>query len=148
MTFSENEAAIRTLEDRFTAAFNAGDIDAIMQNYVSDKSFVLFDVVARKEYLGANAYRKAWVEMFSRFTGRPKITISDLNITVDSNAGFGHSFMNIKGTDTQGHPVDRTVRVTAGYRKIKGNWLIAHEHISVPVDLVTGKVDPAVKPSL
>jgi ketosteroid isomerase-like protein len=43
------------------------------------------------------------------------------------------------GADSQGRPIDRTVRVTDGYRKIGGNWLIVLEHISVPVDLKTGK---------
>ena len=42
---ADNEAAIRTLEDRFAAAFNAGDINAMMKNYVPDKSLVVFDVV-------------------------------------------------------------------------------------------------------
>jgi ketosteroid isomerase-like protein len=37
------------------------------------------------------------------------------------------------------------VRVTAGYRKIGGNWLIAQEHISVPVDFATGKAVPFKK---
>ena len=27
-----------------------------------------------------------------------------------------------------------------GYRKIDGNWLIVHSHVSVPVDLATGKL--------
>lgn len=143
---TSDEAAIRALEDRFAAAFNAGDIDAIMKNYVPDKSFVLFDVVPRKEYLGADAYRKAWVEMFSRFKGAPKITITDLSITVDGNVGFGHSFMTVTGTDMEGHSIDRTVRVTDGYRKIGGNWLIVHEHISVPVDFSTGNLVPVAKP--
>lgn len=145
-TVKNEEAAIRALEDRFVAAFNAGDIDAIMQNYVPDKSFVLFDVVPREEYVGADAYRKAWEEMFSRFKGTPKIAITDLNITVDGNVGFGHSFMRVTGTDMQGHPVDRIVRVTDGYRKIDSNWLIVHEHISVPVDFSTGKLVPLRKP--
>lgn len=143
---SDDEKAIRALEDRFVAAFNAGDVDSIMQNYIPDKSFVLFDVVPREEYLGADIYRAAWVDMFSRFKGRPKITIMDLGIVVDGNAGFGYSFMRVTGTDKQGHPVDRTVRVTDGYRKVSGNWLIAHEHISVPVDFATGKLVPVARP--
>lgn len=143
---SADEAAIRALEDRFSAAFNTGDIDSIMKNYVPDKSFVLFDVVPRKEYLGADAYRKAWMEMFSRFKGTPKMAITDLSIIVDGNVGFGYSFMTVTGTDMQGNPVDRTVRVTDGYRKIDGNWLIAHEHIPVPVDFSTGKLVPVTKP--
>jgi len=39
-----------------------------------------------------------------------------------------------------------TWRDTAAYRKIGGNWLIVHEHGSVPVDLATGKPDLASKP--
>jgi ketosteroid isomerase-like protein len=136
---SDDEAAIRVLEDRFAAAFNAGDIDAIMKNYLQDKSLVVFDVVPRKQYLGADAYRKDWVDLFSHFKGTPKIAITDLGITVDGNLGFSHSFQHVTGTDMQGHPVDRTVRVTDGYRKIGGEWLIVLEHVSVPVDLGTGK---------
>jgi hypothetical protein len=41
----DDEAAIRALEDRFTAAVNAGDVDAIMKSYVADESLVVFDVV-------------------------------------------------------------------------------------------------------
>jgi len=131
---ADNEAAIRALEDRFIAAFNAGDIDAIMKNYVPDKSFVIFDVVPRKEYRGADTYRKDWEEFFSHFRGTPKIAITDLDITADGHIGFSHSFQRIRGTDMQGHTIDRTVRVTDGYRKIGDKWLIAHEHVSVPVD--------------
>jgi ketosteroid isomerase-like protein len=32
---SDDEAAIRALEDKFTAGFNSGDIEAIMQKRVS-----------------------------------------------------------------------------------------------------------------
>jgi ketosteroid isomerase-like protein/catechol 2,3-dioxygenase-like lactoylglutathione lyase family enzyme len=143
---SDDEAAIRALQDRFAAAVNAGDVDGIMKNYVPDKSLVVFDVVPRKEYFGADAYRAAWVDFFTHYKGTPKLTIHDLTITIDGNVGFGHSFMNIKGTSAQGQAIDRITRVTAGYRKIAGNWLIVHEHISVPVDFATGKLVPVKKP--
>lgn len=142
---SEDEAAIRALEDKFAAAVNAGNIDAIMKNYISGDSLVVFDVVPRKQNLGAAAYRKDWEDFFSHFKGTPKITISDLGITVDGNLGFSHSFQRVTGTDKQGHSVDRTVRVTDGYRKIGGKWLIVLEHISLPVDLKTGKADLTTK---
>jgi len=133
LTASDDETAIRTLEDRFVAAFNAGDIDGIMKNYVPDKSLVIFDVVPREEYRGADTYRKDWVDMFSHFNGTPKIAITDLEITVDGDVAFSHSFQRVTGTDKQGHAVDRRVRVTDGYRKIGGNWLIVLEHVSVPM---------------
>src|SRR5579863_4581519 len=128
---SVDEAAIRAVHDNFSAAFDAGDIDAMMQNYVRDKSFVIFDVVPRKECRGADPYREDWVDFFSHFKGTPKLEISDLVITVDGSVGFSHSFQHVTGTDMQGHPVDRWVRVTDGYRKIGGKWLIALEHVSI-----------------
>lgn len=137
------ENAIRALEDRFAMAFNAGDVDAIMKNYVADASLVVFDVVPRKEHRGAEAYRQDWVEFFTHFQGRPRIEISDLGITAEGDIGFGHSLQHVTGTDLQGRPVDRWVRVTDGYRKVGGRWLIAMEHISVPVDLSTGKEEAA-----
>jgi len=142
---SDDEAAIRALEARFGAAFNAGDIDAMIKNYIPDKTLVVFDVVPRSDHFGADAYRKAWVDFFTHFRGRPKIAITDLGITVEGNLGFSHSIQHVTGTDLQGHPVDRTVRVTDGYRKIGGNWLIVLEHVSVPVDLKTGKADLTAK---
>jgi ketosteroid isomerase-like protein len=52
----------------------------------------------------------------------------------------------VSGTDTNGKPIDFTVRVTDDYRKIKGAWLIVQEHVSVPVTLATGKADINSKP--
>ena len=138
MPVSDNEAEIRALEQKFVAAFNDGNIDAIMKNYVPGKELVIFDVVPRKEYRGADTYRKNWEDFFSHFRNKPEISITDLEITVDGNIGFSHSFQRVTGIDKQGHPVDRTVRVTDGYRKIGGQWLITLEHVSMPVDLATG----------
>ena len=137
----DDVAAIRALEDNFAAALNAGDVDAMMRNYVSDDSLVVFDVVPPRQHTGPAEYRKAWSGYFAHFKGTPTFTISDLVITVDGSVGFSHSIQRTIGIDTNGHAVDRTVRVTDGYRKIDGKWLIALEHISVPVDLATGKAD-------
>jgi ketosteroid isomerase-like protein len=140
------EEEIRALENRIALAFNAGNVDEIMKNYVSDKSLVVFDLVPRKQYYGADAYRENWVDFFGHFQGTPKIDITDLGITVEGNLGFSHSIQHVTGTDTRGHSVDRTVRVTDGYRRVGGNWLIVLEHISVPVDLTSGKPNLASKP--
>jgi ketosteroid isomerase-like protein len=145
-TVKNDEEMIRELENKFASAFNAGDINAMMKSYVSDKSLVVFDVVPPRQHLGADEYRKAWAGFFSHFKDTPKITITDLGISVAGNVGFSHSIQHVTGTDTQGHQVDRTVRVTDGYRKIGDNWLIVLEHVSVPVDLKTGKGDFTSKP--
>lgn len=145
-TSQDSAAAIRALTNRFVGAFNAGNIDAIMSNYIGDQSLVVFDVVPRNQYRGADAYHEAWIDMFSRFEGNAHMEVANQVIAVDGAVAFGHCFMHVTGTDTQGHLIDRWVRVTNGYRKVAGNWLIVLEHISVPVDFSTGKLVPIQRP--
>jgi len=141
-----DEAKIRALEARFTAAFNAKDIDTIMKVYVPGNSLVVFDVVPPRQYVGTQAYRKDWESFFATFKGPVKFEISDLAILADRTLAYSHSIQRVTGTGVNGGSIDLTVRVTDGYRKIKGQWLIEHEHVSVPVDLDTGKPDLASKP--
>jgi ketosteroid isomerase-like protein len=141
-----DEAQIKALEDQFTAAFNAKDVNAIMKVYVPDQSLFVFDVVPPRQYVGAAAYRKDWENFLNSFDGPIKFEISDLAIVADSNLGYSHSIQHVSGKNKKGEPVDLIVRVTDGYRKVDGHWLIAMEHVSVPVDLATGKPDFQSKP--
>ncbi|HEY2469923.1 MAG TPA: hypothetical protein VGI45_19050 [Terracidiphilus sp.] len=50
------------------------------------------------------------------------------------------------GTIKSGKKVDVAVRVTDCFKKVNGKWLIAHTHVSVPVDMQTGKADSESKP--
>jgi ketosteroid isomerase-like protein len=141
-----DEVKIKALEAQFVAAFNAKDVDAIMKVYVPGKNLFVFDVTPPRQYIGADAYRKDWTELFAMFKGPVKFEISDLAITAGNDIAFSHSIQHVSGTDTKGQPIDFTVRVTDDYRKINGRWLVAQEHVSVPVDLSTGKPDLASKP--
>jgi ketosteroid isomerase-like protein len=143
---SEDEAKIEALNDAYTAAVNAKDLDAIMKVYVPDASLVIFDIIPPRQYVGAIAFHKDWENFLAAFKGPWKFEMSDLHVEADGTLGYSHSIQHLSGTDIKGQPVDLTWRDTAAYRKIGGNWLIVHEHGSVPVDLNTGKPDLASKP--
>ena len=143
---ADAQADIRALEDRFIAAVKAKDLDAIMKVYVPDQTLFVFDLVPPRQYVGAAAYRKDWQEFLDSFNGPITDELSDLDITADDNLAYGHSIQHVVGTDKQGTKLDLTVRVTDVYKKINGNWLVIHEHVSVPVDLDTGKPDLTSKP--
>ncbi len=141
-----NRAQIEALEDRFAAAFNAKDVDAIMKVYVPDQTLFVFDVSTPRQYVGAAAYRKDWQDFLATLKGPIKFQLSDLEVSNDGKIGYGHSIQHVTGTDTKGKPVDLTVRVTDVYRKIDGKWLIVEEHVSVPVNFDTGKPDMTSAP--
>jgi uncharacterized protein (TIGR02246 family) len=143
---TDDEAKIRALENQFAAAVNAKDLDAIMKVYLPDETLFVFDVAPPRQYVGAKAYRKDWEDFLALFKGPPKFEITDLQITAADPLGYSHSIQHVSGTDAQDQPIDLTVRLTDVYRKINGNWLIVHEHVSVPVDLNTNEPDLESKP--
>lgn len=138
---SSDKAEIEALENRFTAAFNAKDIGAIMKVYVPGPSLFVFDAGPPRQHVGWDDYRKDWQDFLGGFKGPIKFDLSDLAVATDGNIGYGHSIQRVTGTDTKGKPVDVTVRVTDVYRKLGGKWLIVQEHVSVPVNFDTAKPD-------
>lgn len=143
---SNDERAIRALNQRFGAAVNARDLNKIMSVYIADESLFVFDVVPPRQYVGAEAYRKDFEEFLGLFPGPIKFMASDLSITAAGTLGYSHRIDTWNVTDKKGKPVKLVFRVTDVYRKINGRWLIVHEHVSWPVDPDTGKADMLSKP--
>jgi uncharacterized protein (TIGR02246 family) len=139
---SKDEQEIRALEDRFTAAFNAKDLDAIMKVYIPGNDLFVFDLGVPRQHVGWDDYRKDWKDFLATLSGPVRFSISDLSVTSDGKIAYGHSIQHIKGAATDGSMTDMTVRVTDVYRKIDGKWLIVQEHVSVPIDFSSGKPAP------
>jgi ketosteroid isomerase-like protein len=142
----DDQAQIKQLEDDFGAAVKAKDIDKIMASYVNSPDLVVFDVIPPREYTGWDAYKKDWTGFLGGCADNPTFEMSDLSVETSGRLAYGHSIQRIACTDAKGNKMDMTLRVTDGYRKVKGKWLIAHEHVSAPVDLASGKADLQSKP--
>jgi ketosteroid isomerase-like protein len=143
---ADDKADIRALETRFVEAFRAKDVNAIMAVYVPDETLVVFDVVPPRQYVGWKAYKKDWEDFLALFDSAITVELTDLHVTTVRILGYGHSIQRVTGRMRDGKTLGLTVRVTDVYRKVKGKWLIVHEHVSVPVDLATGKPDLESKP--
>ena len=142
-----DEAQIRALEHRFAIAFKAKDVDGIMANYEHSQHLVFFDVVPRPEHVGWAAYRKDWQGFFASIDGPIALfEVRDLTVNTDGQLAYSYSFQHYLAKMKAGGSKDVTVRVTDVYRKRRGKWLIVQEHVSVPVDLRTGKADLQSKP--
>ncbi len=135
----DDEQQIRALEDQFTAAFNAKDLDAIMKVYMPGDDLFVFDVGVPRQHVGWEDYKKDWQDFLGMMPGPIKFDISDLSVTTDGQIGYGHSIQHVSWTGKDGKPMDMTVRLTDVYRKIDGKWLIVQEHVSVPIDFSAGK---------
>jgi uncharacterized protein (TIGR02246 family) len=140
-----DRADIKALEDAWLAAVKAKDLNAIMAVYVSDPSIIVFDTSTPFEYVGTDAYRKDWQSFLTSMSGPVDVSISNLEITTGGSVAYSNSIQHISSIAADGKMIDQTVRVTDGYKKINGHWLIAHEHVSIPIDMAPTKSDPAAK---
>ena len=140
-----DKAQIEALEARFSAAFNAKDVAKIMAVYARDGLFV-FDVGPPRQHVGWDDYKKDWDGFLGSVSGPVTFKLSDLDVTVVGQVAYGHSIQDIRWTAAGGAAAEMTVRVTDVYRKTAGKWRIVQEHVSVPVDLDTGKPDLLSKP--
>ena len=144
---NKDEQEIRALEDRFAAAFRAKDVDAIMKGYAPGAELFVFDVTPPRQHVGFDDYKKDWQDFFSAFPNPvDKFEVQDLSIMTDGKLAYSHSIQPVITTAKDGSKFSLIVRVTDCYRKINGRWLITQEHVSVPVDLESGKPDLLSKP--
>ena len=134
---SDEEAEIRKRIDDWAAAFRRKDINAVMPVFAPKA--VAFDLVPPLAYKGRHAYRKQWERLFASYQGSIEYEIRELSITAEQDVGFSYSLNRISGTLKNGKKTGFWVRMTACWRKVDGQWLIEHEHVSVPVDLETNR---------
>lgn len=140
----DGEAAVKSLYNGYIKAFNKKDVDAIMAVYSPD--IFVFDLAPPREYPTWAAYKKDWQDLFDAFPGPIAVSLAELKITVAGSVAYTHCVNDVTLTAKDGSKEHIVVRVTDVLRKQNGKWLIVLEHISVPVDPVTGKSDLLSKP--
>ncbi|MFE5342556.1 YybH family protein [Isoptericola sp. NPDC056578] len=139
-----HEHAIRQLLESLVGALRAKDLDAVREIYAPD--VVSFDVEPPLQHVGIDAKLRNWVRVFDTFA-TVDYELRDLALTVDDHVAFGHAFGRLGGTLTDGTPVPGTwVRGTFGLRRDDDRWLVAHDQVSVPVDVRTGAAATDLEP--
>jgi ketosteroid isomerase-like protein len=132
-----DEADIRRQIDKAVEAIRAMDLEGLKSMYAPN--IVSFDVNPPLQHVGAAAKWKNWEEAFAVFQRPLDYEIRDLTITLDGDVAFAHSLNRLSGTLKNGNRSGFWVRATFCFRKIDGNWLIAHDHASVPLDPESGR---------
>lgn len=132
-----DEAKIRQQIDNIVEGIRAKDLEGLKQLYAAD--VVSFDVEPPLQHVGVEAKSKNWARAFTFFQD-VRYEVRDLTVTVGGDVAFGHCFGRLSGTLKNGTATSGMwVRATFCFQKIDGNWLIAHDQVSVPFDIASGK---------
>jgi uncharacterized protein (TIGR02246 family) len=135
---------IRGWFDRWTKAFDAMDVDAIMALYADD--VIAYDVVPPLQYRGKAEYRTDYLQFLSQYADNVKVEVRDLHVGANGDLGYAAGLELISGTLKNGHKSEVWVRFTSLFRKSGGRWLDFHDHVSVPADIESGKAMLELKP--
>jgi ketosteroid isomerase-like protein len=143
---NQSKAEIQQLFERWAKAFEAKDLDGVMTIYAPGNALTAYDIVPPLEFKGAEAYRKDYADFFAQFAGPIHVEDRDRHIEVQGDLAFVYGLERMTGKLSNGTPVDIWLRYTEGLRLIGKDWRVVHEHISVPVDLNTGKARTDLTP--
>jgi ketosteroid isomerase-like protein len=139
---SADEKAITGVEQKLAAAPNAQEA---MKYYDPSDQVVVLDMSGPpREHVGQKEVR---ADLEKAFVGMKdlKVQFIELKVITDGKLGYARSVQRFTATGPNGKPVDITFRETDLLHKVHGQWRILEQHISVPVDLASGKADMASK---
>lgn len=128
----------RALLESWSEAARTKDIVRLMSLYSSD--IVYFDVVPSLQFTGSAAVRSNFLRWFGGWKSSIGKEIRELNIVAGGDIAAAHMLIRASGTLMDGREVGYWVRATVCCQRSDHRWLITHEHISLPVDVNSGRM--------
>jgi ketosteroid isomerase-like protein len=127
---TKDEVAIRDLVESWASAVRRKDLGAILRNH--SPNILMFDVPPPLESKGIDAYKKTWDLFFSWARDPVVYDIGEMSIIAGDDVAFVTALMRCAGTEVNGQDIELDFRLTIGLRKIANEWIVVHEHHSIP----------------
>ena len=134
MNEDTEESLLRDRVATLAQAIRDKDIDALMTHYAPD--VIVYDVMPPLDVKCATDYRENFERWFASMQGPIDYEMNDLRVSMSESHAFCHALSHIKGTRKNGEPADYWVRVTTCFQKANGQWLVGHEHVSMPATMM------------
>ena len=141
---ANDEVQIRARLDDWAKALGAKDIDGIMANFAPD--ILSFDCHTHLQLKGAQAHREFLEACFPHMRGPLIFEFHELEITAQDELAFCHYIARCLATGLDGTEHASWLRATVCLRKTRGEWLIAHGHLSAPFDAESGRALLGLEP--
>lgn len=127
---TKDEVAIRNLVESWANAVRRKDLDAILLNH--SPNILMFDVPPPLESKGIEAYKRTWDLFFSWAHDPVVFRIREISVTAGHDVAFVTALMRCAGREVNGEDIELDFRLTIGLRKIDNQWIVMHEHHSIP----------------
>ena len=114
-------------------AIREKNLDQLMSFY--SPAVVAFDVRPPLEARGAEYYRQNFEAWFGSFEGPISFELKNLRVAPGEFTAFCHYLALIVGARPGGETVGYWARGTTCFERGDGEWLVTHEHISMPASM-------------
>ncbi|HSW87968.1 MAG TPA: nuclear transport factor 2 family protein [Candidatus Saccharimonadales bacterium] len=126
----DDKSQIKEIIENWTKAVQDEDINRILSHHA--ENIVMFDVPPPLQSKGIEAYKKTWDTFFS-WSKKPRVfNITELEITASDTVAFCHGIGHCSGISKEGVEEKLEFRLTVGLIKENNEWIITHEHHSLP----------------
>jgi uncharacterized protein (TIGR02246 family) len=126
---TDDEQALRDLVVHWAEAVHAGDLDGVLADHARD--IVMFDVPPPEEGVrGRDAYRETWPPFFEWQRSGASFEIVSLDVTAGGEVAFAWALLRCGTAGELAAEPHRRLRLTLGFRREGGRWVVAHEHHS------------------
>jgi uncharacterized protein (TIGR02246 family) len=127
---SKEVLEIRALIARWAKAVRGENRAGIRADH--DPDILMFDVPPPFLSRGLDAYMETWETFFSSVEKPVTFDFRDVQVTAGEEVAFATAIGNCVNIDRNGTRESLDFRLTMGLRKIKGKWIVVHEHHSLP----------------
>ncbi len=131
------KAEVKQAIQRWQDAIQTRDVEQIMANYTPD--VVAYDAVLQLRFNGKEAYGKHWQLCLEMCTNDMVFEPADAHISVSGELALVYCLIRCGEKDESGQQNVAWMRMTTGYKKVGGQWLIEHAHFSAPFDMMSMK---------
>ena len=136
---SPDVETIRGLIADWSRALEAKNTGHLLANYLPD--VVLYDAIPPYKSVGVEAIRQIWEACMPSMPEKFESIHRDLHIEVSGDLAVAYGLHHMKPVQPPNHPCGNTwMRITVGFKRVGGQWKVAHEHVSVPFNPMNSTV--------
>jgi ketosteroid isomerase-like protein len=130
---SNEDPRFRKLTDDYCAAWSTGNTDNAAKFYAQDSDLIFYDVTPFS-YHGWKEYVPGVHKALFDNAAEAKLTAGkDLRVTRRGNVAWTTVPMHFYEKTKDGKVMEAELRYTGIWEKRGSNWLLVHEHLSVPM---------------
>ncbi len=139
-----DEDAIRQILNHWFEATAAKDIDGVMTNIADN--IVSYEHDTPLQYVGRYNVREVCQRGFDMTNGDVTWTVPDTSIIVVGDLAVQWGLNQMCAQEPGQPPYESWSRGTRIFRRINGEWIMIHQHVSYPYDPETNEAKTQLQP--